>query len=138
MAKTLVSGALVALLVLSDWPGLLPAVVAWRWLETNGIWPPSGPWVALAVAAGIVEGAISFLARPRGARAASGRRVLLEGAALLASGLAAGPWAGLLFWQATVGFDAAARVQETVAHLGRRALLRLARLAAGLVLFGIG
>lgn len=136
IVEALVTGALVALLVLSDLPWLL-AVAAWRWVETGGVWPPPSRLVVAAVGAAMVEGA-SFLARRRGATTATGRRLLLEGSALLASGLAAGPWAGLLFWQTTVGFDAAARVQGTVAHIVRRALLRLARLVAGLVLLGLG
>jgi hypothetical protein len=137
VVAALVTGALLALMVLSDLPWLV-AAAAWRWVEMGTAWPLPGMLVAAAVGAVLVEGGLYGLRRAASSPAATGRRLALEGAALLASGLAAGPWAGLLFWQTTVGFDAAARVQGTVAYIVRRAVLRLARLVAGLVLLGLG
>lgn len=124
----------------NDWPWLI-ALVGLSWVLSYGHWP-SSYWVLLVELVSVfsVEFILALYTPKRRVHDTS-KGVALEGAALGGSTMLWGSVFGLLLWQASLGFDAAARMHRLATTVTRRVTLRGIRVGLGLlfvILYGAG
>lgn len=124
--------AVAVLAWLSDWPWLVVVLgLSWAFL---GRWPHSPRlWAGEAAGVLVVEAFLVWLRRrQRGQNRAAG--VPLEVAALGGMTLLVGTVPGILLWEMSLGRDALARAGNYLRRVAYAALLRTARVAAGVVI----